>query len=460
MISNHHIYRVLVLSDPDFRINLNSLLPHDENLRLIHIPFPDNVIERPSDNDLILFAIQSSKLKKTIDLAHAWSIQSHAAVIAEDLRPHEIVRLMKAGFSEVFDLRHDRDLLHDWLISNYERDLTKSDESPASGKAKPEDLIIGKSDAIGKVRAMAVQAASFSELTVMIQGETGTGKEMVARLIHEASPRKKGPFIEINCSAIPETLMEAEMLGYEKGAFTDARRAKRGFFELADKGTLFLDEIALMPLSLQNKILKIVEEKKFRRLGGETEISVNVKVVAGTNQDLQLAVNEGRFRQDLFYRLKVFTIIIPPLRERTDDISVLAQFFLKESRARYGVDVSGLHPATETMLKRYRWPGNVRELKHVVERACILAIHGRILPGHLPEDIQSSAMPESSITADSVNAVLSISIPLPEAGLSLDDMEQHIVSEVLKYCDGNQSMAARFLKISRTRLIRKLPGKA
>lgn len=451
-------FNILIVSDPQFRILLESHLPNDDSLKVDFTPFDDVSSGCPEGYQLFLFAIRPSQLKKSMELKHLWSVKSETAVIGDKLHAHEVVRLIKSGFSEVFDISTDMDLIREWVLAHYEDSIRSKQAQTGSIRKKPEDRIRGDSNAIQQVRDMAVQAAGYADMTVLIQGETGTGKEMVARLIHETSSRRQGPFIEVNCSAIPETLMEAEMLGYEKGAFTDARRAKKGFFELADNGTLFLDEIGVMPLSLQNKLLKVVEEKKFRRLGGETEITVDVKIVAGTNEDLDKAASEGRFRPDLYYRLKVFNILIPALRDRQHDIPVLADFFLDQVKSRYSLPISGFHPTTEKLLIQYRWPGNVRELKHVVERACVLAARGRILPNHLPEEVQAATLSRLQSDSMEIPSSSSLCIPLPDDGIAMDDIERHVMQEVLKRCNGNQSLTARYLKISRTRLIRKLSG--
>ncbi|MCD4654857.1 sigma-54 dependent transcriptional regulator [bacterium] len=452
------IFKVLVVCDSQTWTILQPVIMKDKFFTLIHQLIPDTSSEEPTGIDLVLFAVHPSQLSRILELKRSWLLKSEAAVISDNLHAHEVVCLVRAGFAEVFDRQEDIDLLREWLISRYEDAILRFQKTQSKTNRKPVTLIHGVSEGIIRVKKMAVQAAQYSDLTVLIQGETGTGKEMVARLIHESSPRYNRPFIEVNCSAIPESLMEAEMLGYEKGAFTDARRSKRGFFELAAGGTLFLDEIGVMPMSLQNKILKIVEEKKFRRLGGETEITVDVKILAGSNEDLNKAAVAGRFRPDLLYRLKVFTIHIPALRDRSMDIPVLTDYFLKQVSERYKLKISGFHSATQKLLQNYKWPGNVRELKHIVERACVLAARGRILPSHIPEEIQSMDESTLSTLTQDLPEENKLCIPLPEEGIALDDIERLVVQETLKRCDGNQSKAARYLRISRTRLIRKLPG--
>lgn len=449
-------FRILFIGDASLWSILKSRLPGDSQFEVSHRSFSDLPDHKPEDPDLVLFVIRYTQIRQTINIKHSWSLKSETAIIAEHLEAHDVVRLMKTGFSEVFDLEKDQTLLWEWLTAHYEKQLMQREPSNNRWDDRPERRILGRSSGIQRVRELSIQAAAYPELTVLIQGETGTGKEMVARLIHQRSPRKDGPFIEVNCSAIPETLMEAEMLGHEKGAFTDARRSKRGFFELADNGTLFLDEIGVMPPALQNKILKIVEEKKFRRLGGETEITVNAKIIAGSNVDLKQATEKGRFRPDLYYRLKVFNILIPALRERRQDIPDLADFFLKQVSKRYGLDIAGFHPATEKLLRQHPWPGNVRELKHVVERACIMADRGRILPSHLPEEIQGASIPDILRETEDLPEEKVLKIPLPDDGMALNEIERMVMAEMLRRFNGNQSKTARYLKISRTRLIRNI----
>jgi len=455
-MTNSDQYRVLFIADASLWPALQPRLPRDTHLTCSHQFFSDLPEQKPGNVDLILFVIRASRVRRAIELKHHWSLTSDTAVIAEHLNAHDVVRLMKAGFSEVFDIASDRHLLREWLTVRYEDSILDRDGSMHATKSRRGPRIRGSSASIQHVRELAKQAAAYPDLTVLIQGETGTGKEMVARLIHDQSQRRKGPFIEVNCSAIPETLMEAEMLGHEKGAFTDARRSKRGFFELADTGTLFLDEIGAMPSALQNKILKIVEEKKFRRLGGETEITVDVKIIAGSNVNLKDATERGVFRADLYYRLKVFSILIPALRERRSDIPELAEFFRKHVSRRYKLDVSGFHPATKKLLTRYAWPGNVRELKHIVERACILAGRGRILPNHLPEELQAAAVPDITVESAELPEENVLRIPLPDDGIAMNEIERMVMAEMMRRFNGNQSHTARYLKISRTRLLRKL----
>ena len=242
----------------------------------------------------------------------------------------------------------------------------------------PTDRLIGHAPVMGALRAQIRRLAGFDTVgsalvpTVLLQGETGTGKGLVARVIHDSGPRAQGPFLDVNCAAIPETLLEAELFGFEAGAFTDARRAKPGLFQAAAGGTLFLDEVDALPLSLQHKLLKAIEEKRIRRLGAVREHLVDVKLIAATQTDLRARVSDGHFRADLYHRLAVILLHIPPLRERGEDILILAQEFLRQYAEAHRLIPKQLSPEAETWLQRYAWPGNVRELSHVMERVTLL----------------------------------------------------------------------------------------
>jgi len=282
-----------------------------------------------------------------------------------------------------------------------------------------------------------VKQVAESKVTVLIQGETGTGKELIARMIHRASPRASKPFVAVNCSAIPEELLESEFFGHEKGAFTSAVTRKRGKFELADGGSLFLDEVSEMPLSLQPKLLRVLEEQTFTRVGGVDSIQVDVRLIAATNRDLQTEVESGRFRKDLYYRLKVVPIVLPPLRERREDIASLVRLFLKKHAGNTGSKVAGISREALSILENYHWPGNVRELENVILRAMVVAQDDRIEVEHLPDEIRG----------------LTSLRPVDREGLRLAkkkakqqavyQVERQFVLEALKQSGGNISQAAR-----------------
>jgi PAS domain S-box-containing protein len=287
-------------------------------------------------------------------------------------------------------------------------------------------------DALDFVRRVAASEAT----TILIEGENGTGKDLIAKTLHYQSVRQAEPFIAVNCAAIPETLLESELFGYEKGAFTDARQQKRGILELADKGTLFLDEIGESPLTLQAKLLRVLEDQNFRRLGGLKDIQLDLRVIAATNQDLREAVKEGVFRQDLYFRLNVIQIALPPLRDRPEDILPLARFFIDHYNQKFHRGIEGLSPAAAELLLAHDWPGNVRELRNAVERGMILEESACITPASLPIAI---TRPDGS------------EIPASR-GLSLEDNERMLVARALEKAGGNQTQAARLLRITRDTL--------
>ncbi len=277
-----------------------------------------------------------------------------------------------------------------------------------------------------------IQSLSSTDASVIITGESGTGKELAARTIHQMSKRSAGPFIAINAAAIPENLIESEILGHEKGSFTGAIGTRAGCFELANRGTLFMDEIAEMPLGLQPKLLRVIEDRKVRRIGGPHEFSVDVRVIAATNKDPRNAVEIGRLREDLYYRLNVFTILLPTLRERKGDIPLLAQHFIREFNQKHGTHVEGLREETLELLKAYPWPGNVRELRNVMERAVILARGDWIESNHLPV----------YVLTPSAGAGARIVLP---ANVTAAEAEKELILRTLERAGNNKAEAARQL---------------
>jgi two-component system response regulator HydG len=303
-------------------------------------------------------------------------------------------------------------------------------------------VVIGSSPAFRRMTTLVEQVAD-SSATVLVQGESGTGKELVASAIHQRSARRKGPFIAVNCAALPETLLESELFGYEKGAFTGAATRKEGRFELADGGTLFLDEVADLSPVTQPKILRVLQEGEFERLGATKTIRVDVRIVAATNQDLGQMVKEKRFREDLYYRLNVITINVPPLRERREDIRVLAQHFLRIYAAKNNRTLEGFTDEAMRRLEAHAWPGNVRELENVVERGVVLARGALMDTGELPEEIAGATpLPEGVLT-------VRIGTPLAEVGARLLDA-------TLRATKGNKTLTAKLLGIDPRTVSRKL----
>lgn len=305
--------------------------------------------------------------------------------------------------------------------------------------------LIGTSPSFRSMLDMTAKIATAGKVPVLIRGESGTGKEGVAQAIHCRSPRAQGPWITLNCSALPEGLMESEVFGHERGAFTDAKQMKRGLLELADGGTLFLDEIGDLALALQPKLLRALETQTFRRVGGQKEIQVDVRFVSATHRDLPRMVEQGQFREDLYYRLNVGAIDVPALRERQGDIMPLAWHFLEKTAAVAGIACSGIDPVVAPLLEAYRWPGNIRELRNVMERAAILAA-GEIVTGkHLPKEIVGVPAPGG------LTSVVVGSVTRPLAAI-----EEDYIRLVLQKCAGNKTQAAELLGISRLTLRNKL----
>ena len=307
-----------------------------------------------------------------------------------------------------------------------------------------------------KMLAMARMAAQADRTTILIQGESGTGKGVLAKAIHYVSPRTAMPLLEINCAALPDALLESELFGYEPGAFTDARRRKEGLLERANGGTVFLDEIGNMSASVQAKILRVLEEGTFMRLGGTSTIKVNIRLIAATNDHLKDAVSQGRFREDLYYRINVVQIEIPPLRERKEDIVPLALEILQQFNRELKKGFTGFTPAAAELLAQYPWPGNIRELRNVIERTMILNKEGEIDEGHLPEEIRDQRNEKKAAEAFNEDDIS----PTGDQFLTLRAVEDHYIEQVLAATGNNKTQAARILGIHPTSLQRRLKGKA
>jgi DNA-binding NtrC family response regulator len=305
----------------------------------------------------------------------------------------------------------------------------------------PTGRLIGRGPALLKVIHMVSQIAPMKS-TVLLSGESGVGKELVAEAIHYESPRRPKPLVKVNCGALPEGLIESELFGHERGAFTGAIQQRKGRFELADGGTLFLDEISEMPLATQVKLLRVLQEGEFERVGGSQTLKVDVRLIAATNVNLEAAVNSGRFRKDLFYRLNVIHLLIPPLRQRVEDISLLALHFLDKFCLENNRPTMGFSPAAMAALKSYYWPGNVRELQNVVERAVALCTGNMVDLADLPDEIRRHSPADDQII-------------LP-VGASMEEIERLAILQTLKKTDGDKELAARLLGIGLATLYRRL----
>ena len=393
----------------------------------------DMVMPRMSGLDLLKALSAEVEHIKVILLTAQGTVDTAVEAVkagAEDyltkpLDPHKLQRLLER-LAEINQQKRENQVLR--------RQLT------GTGKF---GRIIGHSAAMRALYQVLEQAAP-TPASMLLLGESGTGKELVAQTIHQLSPRAAAPLIAINCAAIPDTLLESEIFGHEKGAFTGATDRRLGCFELADRGTLFLDEIAEMTPATQVKLLRVLQERKFRRLGGRTEQSVDVRVIAATNIDPAAAIGDGRLREDLYYRLNVFTIKLPPLRDRKDDLPLLIQAFIDEFNTRDHRTVRAVAPAAMRLLEQYDWPGNVRELRNVIERATILARGDVIEPAHLP-----------TLGAPAVSAVPANGLTIAP-GMTVDQAEHKLIVATLDAAAGNKTRAAEMLGISLKTLHNKL----
>lgn len=310
--------------------------------------------------------------------------------------------------------------------------------------------MVGSSQIMQEVFALVQQVAP-SRAAVLITGESGTGKELAARAIHALSPRRSAPFVAINCAALPDTLIESELFGHEKGAFTGAVERRAGCFELAQNGTVLLDEVGDMPIGTQAKLLRVLEDGRVRRLGGKAEIQLDVRVIASTNAPLEGAIREGRFREDLYYRLNVFPIPLPPLRERREDVPVLVSALIEDMNRKHGTKVTDAAPEFLERLSAYTWPGNVRELRNVLERAAILAGEGTLKPEHLPPGLGGTAGPAAVTAATSDENELRVPV-----GSTIEQAERALIELTLERTKNNKTRAAEILGISQKTLFNKL----
>jgi DNA-binding NtrC family response regulator len=354
------------------------------------------------------------------------------------------VALMRAGAADYFALPHDLEALTSWMRDRLERADRAKQAAVFANQERSKytfDGILGDSTALRAALERAARIIPRAGVTVLITGETGTGKELLARAIHYNGPRRDQPFVDINCAAIPEQLLESELFGHEKGAFTDASSSKPGLFEMADGGTLFLDEIGHLALPLQGKLLRALEERQIRRVGGTKLIPINVRVVAATHVNLAEASRRGTFREDLYYRLNVVPLELPALRDRRTDIVPLAEHFVQRFAADYDMDPPRLTASAHQVLRMHHWSGNIRELRNVIERAVLLCNGLRI-------DATDLSLDQFTTTS-----VKNGSLPFPA---TLAVLTRAAVEEMLRLTDGNKSEAARQLDISRPRLLRLL----
>jgi DNA-binding NtrC family response regulator len=388
-------------------------------------------------------------------------------MITADPQLDDVKVALKLGAYDFVGKPLDFDELHVAIKNALEASRLRSEVQSLRGEMKRRTgyhEIISTSPKMTELMNFVRKVASSEATTILIQGESGTGKDLIAKAIHYESARQERPFVAINCSAIPETLMEAELFGHEKGAFTDAKQMKKGLFEVADGGSLFLDEIGELSPLLQAKLLRVLEDQVIRRVGGVRDMQVDVRVIAASNRDLEKAVREGHFRQDLYYRLAIIAIFIPPLREHKEDIVPLVKFFIERYNRRFRKSVRGIADDTRRLLLQHSWPGNVRELKNSIERAMILEEETLLRPVYLPFAVSEA---QSGLTAfertaahDNGQALANgrflPRLYIPEGGTSLEEVERAMVELAMKQANGNQTQAAKLLDISRDALRYKL----
>jgi DNA-binding NtrC family response regulator len=440
--------RLLVISLTDSFADFWPTLASHADLELVSVGEDDAsaLLERPPADGQVVLAVGGGAEDRLESVLRRISHPAvEIAAIASEPNHRLAAALVRAGATEFFALPGDVDVLKGWVRERAER-LRSAVAGAAFAAAESRkyrfDGIIGTGQALEAALDRAARIIPHANVTVLIQGETGTGKELVARAIHYNGPRKGAPFVDINCAAIPEQLLESELFGHEKGAFTGAIAAKPGLFELANGGTLFLDEIGHLSLPLQGKLLRALEERGARRVGGSRSISFDVRVIAATHVDLAEAVRQRAFREDLYFRLNVVPITLPPLRARRGDVLPLARHFLSHYASEYGLPVPQLTSDATAALSARPWPGNVRELRNLMERTLLLS--GKTTLD--ANDVASEASPSIASSTDS---------DLPVSG-SLREIVRAVAARTLARCGGNKSQAARELAISRTRLQRLL----
>ncbi|NQT26723.1 sigma-54-dependent Fis family transcriptional regulator [candidate division KSB1 bacterium] len=442
--------KILIIEDnEDLAFTLSNVLKK-EGYQVVSVGDGESGLDRLQKElfDLVLLDLKLPKMNGLEVLSQIKKLDEDILVVmmtaSTDAKP-AIEALKKGAYDYMmkpFELDEMKKITRN-ALENYELKREVMRFRRQNQRIHPASNLLGESPLMEKVRELIQIIAETPRTSVLIQGDSGTGKELVANALHYASARKDSPFVKINCSAIPENLLESELFGHEKGAFTDARSQKKGLFELADGGTIFLDEIPSMKLTLQPKLLRAIETQTFRRVGGLSDIEINVRVIAATNSDLGELVKNKEFRNDLYYRLKVMEVSLPPLCHRGEDILLLAKVFLQEFNKEFNRNVTKLSQETETLILSYLWPGNVRELKNVIERGVILCKSDTLLPEHLPHELLNvdEAHPEKHAFLGRV---------------TLQEMEKNHIQEVLRTMNGNKSQAAKILNISRSTLREKL----
>jgi len=384
-------------------------------------------------------------LQLLIQIKKQWP-ELPALVITGNATVSDAVRSLQLGAFDYLEKPINFERLENTLKNALESKTLRATVDRVNSEIKSEyslDNIVGDSPPIREIKSLIRKLAASETNTLLIEGESGTGKDLAAKALHYQSRRSRQPFIVQNCAALPDTLMESELFGYEKGAFTDARSAKKGLFELAETGTIFLDEIGELPLHLQAKLLRVLEDRSTRRLGGVKDISVEARIIAATNRSLEEMVQKKSFREDLFYRLSIVPITLPPLRERKEDIALLVKYFIGFFNSRLKKSIRGVTKQAAAVLKEYSWPGNVRELRNAVERGMILAESEYLDRDHFPIRVSSNAPLQSESAGE---------WRLSAKGLVLYDVEKSLIRQALEMAQGNKTKASGLLRITRDTL--------
>jgi DNA-binding NtrC family response regulator len=435
--------RILIVEDEDKLRRILELQLIDSGFDAAKAASAEEALPLIDRADLILtdFKLPGMSGLEMLQLIRRQNTQVPVIVMTAFGTIENAVEAMKAGASDFllkpFDLEHLTAVINKALEIRSLREENRALREEL-GRKYQWDNIVGRSPAMQQIFATIMRVAP-TRATVLLAGESGVGKDLIARAIHFHSPRKDRPFVKINCTALPENLMESELFGYEKGAFTGATTSKPGKFEQADSGTVMLDEIGDVPANIQVKLLRVLQEREFERLGSNKTLHIDVRVIAATNRDLRVALEEGSFREDLYYRLNVVPLEIPPLRERKEDIPYLAEHFVEKLAPEMGNQVTGITHAAIEKLMQYSWPGNVRELENVIERSMVMANSDKLDANDIRLDM--NLRPRQS------NGDLT----LPE-GMSLDTYEQELIRDALKRANGNKSQAARLLGLTRNAL--------
>lgn len=443
--------KILIVDDEDLiRWSLAESLKAD-NYEILTARSGEEALRHYSEEspDIVLMDIKMPGIDGIEALKRIKEIDEFAQVImiTAFADVNTAIKAMKAGAVDYIIKPFNIDEVKVIIEKSFEslrlkREYTKLKET--AEKRFESVRIIGKSEKIKNVLALAERVSNSDVSCILITGESGVGKELIARTIHFNSERRKYPFMEIDCTSLSPTLIESELFGHEKGAFTDAKTMKRGLLEISDGGTVFLDEIAELPLSSQAKLLRFIETRTFKRVGGVRDIKVDVRIIAATNRNLEEYIKEKKFREDLYFRLNVVPINVPPLRERKEDIPLLIEFFIEQFNKKFKKNIKGLDDEAKALVMEYLWPGNVRELKNSIERAVLLSTDEFIMREHLLLNTNFLTMDEEN---DSENDKESVSTPL-----NLEEVEKNLLIKALQESKGNKSLAARLLGVTRDTL--------